>query len=163
MTTIYEIHQGIRDLLETVDPETGEISEEVMEAYGNLQEDLNVKQKNTLLYYRHLASQEAAIKAEIDRLKALRDSKKRQMEGVEKLVRYTMDNTGARKLDYDIVKAQYRATKRVIIDDEAQLQKEFIKEKVTYSPDKTAIKKAVEAGESVPGAHVEEYNSLSIK
>ena len=49
------------------------------------------------------------------------------------------------------------------IFDESILPKKFLKEKVTYTPSKTDIKKALQAGEEVPGARLVINTSLTIK
>jgi hypothetical protein len=49
----------------------------------------------------------------------------------------------------------------VIIDDGAQVPAQYKKQTVTIAPDKTKIKAAINAGEKVPGAHLEQAVSLS--
>jgi hypothetical protein len=49
----------------------------------------------------------------------------------------------------------------VIIDDGAQVPAQYKKQTVTIAPDKTKIKAAINAGEKVPGAHLEQGISLS--
>ena len=52
----------------------------------------------------------------------------------------------------------------VVIDAESQLPEQFMRVvPATYSPDKTAIKEAIKAGQEVPGAHLTRTQSLSIK
>ena len=57
----------------------------------------------------------------------------------------------------------FRKSEQTIIDNAEMLPSEFVKEKVTYAPDETAIKNAIKAGQDVPGAHVETVNNIQIK
>lgn len=48
----------------------------------------------------------------------------------------------------------------VVIDNEAMISDLYLRTKVTHEPDKPAIKKAIKAGHSVDGAHLETNFSL---
>lgn len=50
--------------------------------------------------------------------------------------------------------SRVKGRESVTIDDEAALPAEYVKEKITYSPDKTALKAALLAGTEVPGARI---------
>lgn len=67
------------------------------------------------------------------------------------------------KADDGTFKASFRKSKAVEILDEAQIPAEFMRERVTVVPDKTAIKKAIESGQDVAGAKIEERLNLQIK
>ena len=60
-------------------------------------------------------------------------------------------------------KASFRKSKAIEILDEAQIPAEFMAEKITYTPNKTAIKSAIESGREVPGAKQVERQNLQIK
>ena len=67
------------------------------------------------------------------------------------------------KADDGTFKASFRKSKAVDVFDEAQIPAEFMRERVTIVPDKTAIKKAIESGQEVAGAKIEERLNLQIK
>lgn len=67
------------------------------------------------------------------------------------------------KADDGTFKASFRKSKAVDVFDEAQIPAEFMRERVTVVPDKTAIKKAIESGQEVAGAKIEERLNLQIK
>lgn len=50
----------------------------------------------------------------------------------------------------------------VVIDDEGQLPKDYLREKVTHTANKTLIKAAISDGFNVPGAHIEKRDRLVI-
>lgn len=52
---------------------------------------------------------------------------------------------------------------RVEIWDEAQIPQDYLRTKTTTEPDKTAIKAAMQAGREVPGAKLEQSESLRLK
>lgn len=67
------------------------------------------------------------------------------------------------KADDGTFKASFRKSKAIDVFDEAQIPAEFMRERVTVVPDKTAIKKAIESGQEVAGAKIEERLNLQIK
>lgn len=67
------------------------------------------------------------------------------------------------KADDGTFKASFRKSKAVEILDEAQIPAEFMRETVKIEPDKTAIRKAIEGGQEVAGAKIEERQNLQIK
>lgn len=67
------------------------------------------------------------------------------------------------KADDGTFKASFCKSKAIDVFDEAQIPAEFMRERVTIVPDKTAIKKAIESGQEVAGAKIEERLNLQIK
>ena len=77
-----------------------------------------------------------------------------------------MKAAGILKIEADNGSFSARFTKnppRVAIWDEAQIPADFMRTKTTTEPDKTAIKAAIQAGQEVPGAKLEQAESLRIK
>lgn len=60
-------------------------------------------------------------------------------------------------------KIGFRKSTQVQIDDEGALPPDFVTTTVTTKPDKTAIKKAIQAGQAVAGAVLVENQNLQIK
>jgi hypothetical protein len=56
-----------------------------------------------------------------------------------------------------------RETQQVLIDDPQSIPAEFMKTKVTETPNKTLIKESIKAGAEVAGAHIQTNQSISIK
>jgi hypothetical protein len=61
------------------------------------------------------------------------------------------------------IKVSLRKSVQTIIDDLDQVPKQYKTVKVETTPDKTAIKKAIQEGEIIEGAHLEEKNNLQIR
>jgi hypothetical protein len=49
---------------------------------------------------------------------------------------------------------------KVVIHCADAIPDEYLKKTITYTPDKMAIKEALEVGEDVPGAHIEQGEGL---
>lgn len=170
MSSLYQIDNSIIELLENgfnmacVDMETGEIDTEKAEQYLEaLQIERAVKIENIALFIKNLLSDAAEIKAEEKNLKARREAKEKKAERLREYLTTSLIASKEPKFETARVALAFRSSKQVIIDDIDTLDKAFIKEKIEYQADKTAIKKAIDNGETVNGAHIEEKQNLQIK
>ena len=170
MSSLYEIEKSIIELLENgfnaacVDPDTGEIDEtKAAEYLETLQLERGEKVENIAIYIKTLDSDAAAIKAEEKNLAARRQAKERKAERMREYLKSSMLAFGDKKFETARVALSFRTSRQVIIADLEKLDKAFIKEKVEYAADKTAIKKAIEGGALVDGAYIEEKQNLNIK
>lgn len=155
---------AIRDeLFDTMDEETGEVNSEVLERLNSIQESFEAKVQNVALVCLELRDRKETIEREIDRLEKLKKRAKRGEAWLEMYLSEAMTSTGYETIDGAFTKISFRSSEETIIDNIDELPKEFIKEEVTYSPDKTAIKKAIKAGKEVNGAHIEKKKNLQIK
>lgn len=69
--------------------------------------------------------------------------------------------TGFMTNNYKVSVVSYRP--RVIIDDEDHLDPKFIKTRVTKTPDKNAIYKAINDNEIVAGCHLEDNRKVKLE
>lgn len=164
LRNISENYLAIRDeLFQTADEETGEFDTALLERLNAIQESFEVKAQNCALVCLELRDRKEAIKREIERLQSLL---KRAERGEKWLTEYLDENVksaGYERIDGARVSISFRSSEETVIDNMDELPKEFIKEKVTYAPDKTAIKQAIKAGKEVNGAHIEKKKNLQIK
>ena len=89
---------------------------------------------------------------------------KQTQEWVERkkdLLTIVMNKFGDMKYESDKGKLSFRKSEKVITWD--NLSKEYMKEKVTYSPDKTLIKEKLKAWEEVVGAYIDTVQNIQIK
>jgi hypothetical protein len=77
-------------------------------------------------------------------------------------LRHALLTTGKRKLETPAFTIRLQKSTRTIIDNEEDIPSQLCKVKTTSTPDKTAIKKQIDAGELVPGAHIEVHDNLII-
>ena len=152
---LYEIDKAI---LACIDPETGELLDEA--ALEDLQMERTQKIKNVALWLKNLNASAAAYKAERD---AFDERMKQAQKKAESLKRYLANALGGEKFVTDECAVSFRKSTAVNVLDEASIPAAYMTEKVTRSPDKTAIKAAIKGGEDVPGVALVENLSVQIK
>ena len=154
MATLYEINE---EILNCVDTETGEIIDP--EKLSQLQMDFDDKVEGIALWIKDLLSDATAIKAEKDKLA----ERQRVCENKAKnLKEYLSGFLGGAKFKTSRVAISYRKSKSVDVQDITALPEEYLK----YSEptaNKAEIKKALEAGTSVPGCVLVENSNIQIK
>lgn len=157
--TLYDINDQIKKAIELgFDPETGEILD--ASALEQLQIDRNEKIENICLYIKDLKAESAAIKAEKDALDA---RMKASVKKAESLTNYLQQQLDGEKFKTTKCVVSYRRTQSVDIFDRDALPMDYIRIKTSTEPDKVMIKDAIKAGKDVPGARLEEHQSMSIK
>lgn len=161
---LYELREGLQAVLDGgyVVDENGEIlfDSENLEA---LEMEFNDKLEACGIYIKNLNAEAAAIKAEIENLKARHDRINAKSDRMRDYLLYNMEQTGTSKMETPKVALSTRTTSKVEITDELGLPREFWRIKETATPDKTAIKKALNDGQTIKGAMLVKSKSLSIK
>lgn len=168
MSSLYVLDSDILMLLENgftmacVD-ENGEIDEEKAREYL---ETLPIERDRKLEAYgmviKNYQADIDAIKAEEANLKARRQAKEKQVERLKEAVASSMNLFEQPKFETPKVVFTFRKSQQVEVDL-AVLDKQYIKEKIEYSADKTAIKKAIVAGEVIEGATLVIKQNLQVK
>lgn len=101
------------------------------------------------------------------KLKELQLAKKSAENTVNRLNAYmtqAMDDAGMKELQTEnhVLKPRnYKAS--VVVDDTSAIPEQYMVTKTTVTPDKTAIYKAIKAGEEVPGVHTKPNRKTVIK
>lgn len=109
----------------------------------------------------NLESDAAAVKAEEMRLA---EKRKRIEARVEILKSWLGRFVGyGQKWSDGVLSYSWRKSKAVEVVDESALPADYMTKKVTFTPDKKAIKEAIEKGQEVAGARVVERDNLQIK
>lgn len=161
MATLYEINEQIEALTEQlIDDETGEINEEVMEQLEQLEIDRNEKIEACGIVMKQLASEIEAINREIKALKARAEAKANRHDRIGEYVKATLHGE---KFETAKVAFSYRKSQSVEVTDESIIPDEWCKFETTRKPVKTEIKKALKAGEKIPGCVLIENTNLQIK
>ena len=167
---LYQIDRAIEELLDagfnyTVDEETGEVTFDDRSAeLEQLQIDRAEKLEAVALYIKSLDALAADIKAEEKALKERREAREKKAENLRQYLANSLTAANEAGFETAKVKVAFRKSEAVIVDEE-KLDKAFIREtiKTTYAPDKTAIKKAIKAGQEVTGAYIEERKAVKIQ
>lgn len=166
---LYELvseEQKLNELfLTAIDEETGEIrdNETLEELETELKNALVNKSEGIIKVIRNQESDLEMITAEIERLTNLKNRIKKEIENFKSYIKFNMKKMDIKKIETSLGNISLRQSTATEIYDEASLPKEFLKEKITYTPSKTEIKKAIENGQEVKGARLIVNTSLTIK
>ena len=154
---------ALRDALENPDVDFADTLEAID---GELEE----KRKAVGYFLRNL---EGAAKLRRDEAKRMLDRARTLERQHEQLTNYLIRSMHKHEItsvacpEFELALKQNPA--RVAIDDEGSIPMmdglgiDLMKEKTTYTPDKKAIKAAINRGEAVPGAHLERGWRLEVK
>lgn len=157
--TLYEINQKILDAVAYgCDPETGEIVDST--ELDALQMAKDEKIENILLLIKDMRAEQAALKNEIDALSnRMRSTGNRETW----LVNYVGAILDGDKYKSSKCSVSYRKSQSVNVFDPESLPEEYFRVKVTKEPNKIALKDALKSGEEIPGAVLEDCQSMIIK
>lgn len=178
--TLFEIEDAMYNLLEYgIDSETGEIienEEDFNRLYESIQIDAQTKIDNSNCLCKVIDGEIDVIDKEIERLKSERKSRENKKNwiknNVDKFIRRQFTNEDGEldteglnkyKLSLPHSKVSYRRSNSVEITDQNLIPKKYIKTKIEESPDKMAIKKAIDNGEVIDGAKIVVNYNMQIK
>lgn len=153
-----------RILTDCIDPETGEFNEE---EYAARVSALEMKQAESVeefaLSLQELVADIAALKAKEDELARRRKVLENALTRGKSFLASSVMQAYGKKFQTTAVTVTVRETSSVAVQDIDMIPKEFLREKVTISADKTAIGNAIKNGVVVPGAAIEKALSPTIK
>ena len=150
---LFEIDQAIMDCVN----EDGEVID--VDRLNELEMERDTKIESVCLWKKDLEAEAKAIDEEIKKLQARKKADENKIESLKGWVKYAL---GGIKWKTPRVSVSYRRTTSTIFDgDVNKLPDRFCK--ITREPSKTAIKEALEQGEVIEGARLEEKESVIIK
>lgn len=151
---LYEIDQAIMDL---VDNETGEIID--IEMFDSLQMERDEKIESIALYIKDLKAEAEALKAEKLAFAERQKVAENKAESLKNYLAYVLNGQAFKTTRASV---SFRKTQSVEIDDIYKLDENYLRYKEPEA-DKTAIKEAIKAGQTVKGATLIENTSVIIK
>ena len=161
---LYEIkaeeEQAIANLLDSVDGETGEVSQEAIDRLNSIQESKEEKLDSIGAYYKDLIADAKILKEEAECLIERADAK---LKRAESLRRYVEGVLAGEKFESKRAVFSWRKSESVVVNDVNLLPEEYTVEKTEVKADKTKIKNAIKSGVDVRGAFLEQRNKLNIK
>lgn len=167
MSNIYNLTNEYNDLyyrlVETVNEETGECDEELINALTIKKEELNHKTESLACMIKETETREEQIDKEINRLKALKKRYVVVRKRIEDSILTSLISLGESKVEGLKATISFRKSVQTIIDDEQLLPDDYKKVKISFEPKKTEIKNAIEQGIEVPGARLQVVQNLQIK
>ena len=179
MANLYEIDYQLKVLEDYMcDPDTGELLDEdsFNVKFDEIQMALNDKIESSMCFYKNLQADIEAFKAEEKNLAQRRKVKENLAERIKKRIdsyiqhqfideegNLHKDELNKYKFETPRVKISYRKSDTVDIYDIDLLPKEYIKEKVEVSADKTALKKDIKSGKEINGAKIVTNLNMQVK
>ena len=161
--TLYGITAELNAILAQIEDLGGEITPDIENALAINEEQFATKAVDYGHAILNLKAMAAAAKAEKERIANLQKFYENTQKRLEGALSNAMQVFGQDKVENATMRLSLRHTTATEVDDIALLPSEFKTTKVEEVADKTAIKKAIQAGEAVPGAHLIENVSLQIK
>lgn len=152
---LYEINAQI---LNCIDQETGDVID------IDRLEELNIakeeKVDNVACWVKNLEADVLAFEAQE---KAFADRKAAAKRKIDSLKHYLTDALGGQNFSSDRCAVSFRRSKAVRVLDEAAVPAEHMTEKITRTPNKTAIAALIKTGTAVPGCELVERVNPSVK
>ena len=161
--TLYGITAELNGILAQLEELGGEITPEIEQALAINEEQFVAKAEDYGHAILNLKGMAAAAKAEKERLAGLQKFYENTQKRLTDALSSAMQVFGHDKVENATMRLSLRHTTATEVDDLDQVPAEFKTTKVEVVADKTAIKKAIQDGEDVPGAHLVENVSLQIK
>lgn len=159
-TSIYDINKAFQSLVDMV--ADGDLSQDdFQQALMELEQSKVEKCGNAICYLNMLKHGIEDMKAEEKRINTMRKALENRAKNLESAFAYVLKNMGDKEVitKYGVMKVR-KNPPSVVIDDIAKIPTQYQKQKIEVTIDKTAIKKAINAGEKVDGARLESSEKL---
>lgn len=163
MPSLYTISGDLLALLSAIEANDGEITPDIEQALAITEDQFAAKATDYGLAILNLEAMAKAAKAEKERLAGLQKFYENVSNRLRSALCGAMDVLDHPKVESPSVRLFLRYTTATEVDDVTKLPDEFVTTKIEDVPDKAAIKKALQEGREVPGAHLVENVSLQIK
>jgi len=161
--SLYKIDKELMALLEAIAEQEGEITPEQDEQLAINRYELETKAVDYSMAILQLNAWVEMADKEAKRVTAIKNAYKKTSETLKQRITDAMERYDIKEVKDATIKVSLRKSVQTIIDDLDQVPKQYKTVKVETTPDKTAIKKAIQEGEIIEGAHLEEKNNLQIR
>lgn len=161
--SLYHIQSEYQLILSELEDLDGEVTPELEQRLMIAEHELQAKGACYGLVIHEYDAHTKVIDMQIERLEKLKKSYASKVEVLKSNIKNAMLHFGVDKIDSDMVKLSFRKSESVEIENQDLIPKEFIKEKISYTPDKTAIKEAIKSGQDVQGCTLIVNQNLQVK
>lgn len=162
--SLYKIEEEYLSIIESVLENGGELTPETETALRLNQANLETKGTNYGLVVKQLEGECDIIDSEIARLSGLKKTRVKLIDKLKENVSMAMQIYGIEEIKSPILKINFRKSESVEVEDLKLLDRKFIKvSEPVESADKTKIKEAIKAGETVMGAIIKINQNIQIK
>ncbi len=160
--TLYQCTADVQAVLDAYFDDETERNDTIEAVIGRFE----AKAQSVAAYCLNLAAQGDMLEAHIKAMQAKLKTCRAREGRLKDYLAANMKAAGIRSIQADdgCFAAKFaKNPPRVDIWDEAQIPQDYLRTKTTTEPDKTAIKAAIQAGREVPGAKLEQSESLRLK
>lgn len=148
-------------IFDLIEEAGGEISETLDRQLQKIEVELPQKIDGYFYFQQALESRQQWLQKQIDMMQRLQRGLMQAQERVSEYMEREMRARGLTELMGETVRFKLqKAAKRTVIDDEAKIPAKYFVIKTTKQVDKTMLKKDLEAGAPVEGAHLEDSEYL---
>lgn len=158
MKSMYDLTTEFKMLLQiaedSIDEETGEVLTDVAARFDALTNEAEDKIAGTGFVLQRLKSEAEAIDAEVKRLTARRDALRNSRERLADRLREFMATVGMQKVKTPYISVSLGKPSESVVVDNVELLTPDCRA-VVYQPIKSVIKKHLESGTPLAGAHLE--------
>jgi hypothetical protein len=159
MKNLFNIDADLFALHQQIEENFGELTPEMESLLEISEQERSKKSEGYVHIIKQLKAKSEMIKAEAKRLQDLAKTYEKSADQLSDRLLDSIVRLGAIKTDF--VSISTRRSKSVSITDESLISGEFMR--ISYSPNKAAIKEAIESGVNVDGALIVENVSLNIR
>lgn len=154
---LYKLTEDFNVLMDIDDPDA--VDQALLAIVGN---QIEIKSEMICKLVKSVEATAEAFKAEEKRISERRKALEAKADRIRQYMKDALLSAGIDKVDAGTFTVRVGLSQGSLqIDDQAKLPPKYLK--IIYEPDKAAIKAAIKAGESVPGAHIEAGTTLTIR
>jgi chromatin segregation and condensation protein Rec8/ScpA/Scc1 (kleisin family) len=160
--TLFDAAQAVREAVNQIDPETGEIAE----SYTASRELFQSKAIACVAYAKEEAATLESAKAMVKDMLAKIEAREKRLERFKAYMADCMKATGTTEVKHELglfgAKLLLDRDESVEIDDGATFPPELCNEPKPPTPSKTKLKAAIKAGQPIAGARIVRKDRLQI-
>ena len=160
--TLFDLSAQVRESVNQIDPETGEI----LENYSDSRELFQHKAVACVAYAKEEGATLESAKAMVKDMLAKIEAREKRLDRFKAYIADCMKSTGITEVKHDLglfgAKLYLERDESVELDDGAEFPPSLCNDPKPPAPSKTLIKNAIKAGEAVAGARIVRKDRLSI-
>ena len=160
--TLFDAAQAVREAINQIDEETGEL----LESYTESRELFQHKAVACVAYAKEEGTTLESAKAMVKDMLAKIEAREKRLDRFKAYIADCMKSTGITEVKHDLglfgAKLYLERDESVELDDGAEFPPSLCNDPKPPAPSKTKIKNAIKAGEAVAGARLVRKDRLTI-